>query len=57
MFTLPVGYRPEVTNSYPLKFQRGGLYNQVYIEDWTGMVKNQSSASGDVTGYIRFKCK
>ena len=57
MFTLPVGYRPEVTNSYPLKFHSEGLYNQVYIEDWTGNVKNQSSASGDVTGYIRFKCK
>ena len=57
MFTLPVGYRPEVTNSYPLKFHTGGLYNQVYIEDWTGAVKNQSSATGDVTGYIRFKCK
>ena len=57
MFTLPVGYRPEVTNSYPLKFHSGGLYNQVYIEDWTGVVKNQSTATGDLTGYIRFKCK
>ena len=57
IFTLPEGFRPEVTTSFPLKFHSEGLYNQVYIEDWTGAVKNQSSANGDVTGYIRFKCK
>ena len=57
IFTLPEGFRPEVTSSFVLKNYEGGQYDQVYIEDWTGLVKNQSTGLRDLTGYIRFKCK
>ena len=57
MFTLPEGFRPEVTSSFVLKNYGAGEYDQVYIEDWTGVVKNQSTNLTDLTGYIRFKCK
>ena len=57
IFTLPEGFRPEVTCSFPLKNYGAGEYNQLYIEDWTGVVKNQSTNLTDITGYIRFKCK
>ena len=54
---MPEGYRPEVTSSFVLKNYEGGQYDQVYIEDWTGAVKNQSTSLTDLTGYIRYKCK
>ena len=57
IFTLPEGFRPEVTSSFVLKNYEGGQYDQVYVEDWTGAVKNQSTGLRDLTGYIRFKCK
>ena len=57
IFTLPEGFRPDVTSSFVLKNYEGGHYDQVYIEDWTGLVKNQSTTTNDLTGYIRFKCK
>ena len=57
IFTLPEGFRPEVTSSFVLKNHSTTEYDQVYIEDWTGMVKNQSTNLTDLTGYIRFKCK
>ena len=57
IFTLPQGFRPEVTSSFVLKNHSATEYDQVYIEDWTGAVKNQSTNLTDLTGYIRFKCK
>ena len=57
IFTLPEGFRPEVTSSFVLKNHSATEYDQVYIEDWTGAVKNQSTNLTDLTGYIRFKCK
>lgn len=57
IFTLPEGFRPEVTSSFVLKNYGAGEYDQVYIEDWTGVVKNQSTNLTDIAGYIRFKCK
>ena len=57
IFTLPEGFRPEVTSSFVLKNYEEGQYDQVYVEDWTGAVKNQSTSLTDLTGYIRFKCK
>lgn len=57
IFTLPNGFRPEVTSSFVLKNHSATEYDQVYIEDWTGAVKNQSTNLTDLTGYIRFKCK
>ena len=57
IFTLPQGFRPEVTSSFVLKNHSATEYDQVYIEDWTGAVKNQSTNLTDLTGYIRYKCK